>query len=363
MNFRIQKQFRATRSMKYVDSLGSAFSEKFWTDLETNLNLQSAGKLSEAKRALVTSLSSQRVFPTSDGCFTKVGDIEFDEWQNSGMDIGTPLICYQTTQDKQWYYCASSIDIGWNPVSDIAICDEQAWQDYIKPQEFIVITSTKADLWMDRNETVHAGFTRMGNKFPLLGQTEHQYLVKLPMRNTQGGCEFITGYITKTDAHPGYLPYTPRNALIQAFKLQNEGYGWGGSNGDWDCSSMINRLFATFGINLPRNGGFQEKAASAICTFTSKDTPTFRTEAIIDKGIGGICLLRMEGHIMLYIGSENGIPYALHDVWGYRTPNKPAADNVWVINKTVVSDLSLGAGSQKGSFLTRLTSLSILNDQ
>jgi len=36
---------------------------------------------------------------------------------------------------------------------------------------------------------------------------------------------------------------------------------------------------------------------------------------------GGISLLKLDGHIMLYLGEAYGKPYAIHEFWAWREPN------------------------------------------
>ncbi|MCK9585216.1 MAG: hypothetical protein M0R69_10000, partial [Candidatus Cloacimonetes bacterium] len=66
------------------------------------------------------------------------------------------------------------------------------------------------------------------------------------------------------------------------------------------------------------------------------------------------------GHIMIYLGSVEGKSYILHALWGIRIPPAEGEDKdqVIAVNRTVVSDLSLGQGSKRGSLLQRLTGFS-----
>ena len=117
------------------------------------------------------------------------------------------------------------------------------------------------------------------------------------------------------------------------------------------------RIFACFGFSLPRNGLQQAKVSKLIHGFEPMDSEAKRERIIIQKGLPAISLLRMEGHIMLYLGESGGKAYAIHDTWGFRKPGADGKNEIYVINKTVVSDLYLSQNSLRGSLLKRLTHL------
>jgi len=69
----------------------------------------------------------------------------------------------------------------------------------------------------------------------------------------------------------------------------------------------------------------------------------------------------MKGHIMLYLGTIDNKPFAIHSVWAYRQRGKEK-DVIRVLNRVTVSDLLLGQGSQKGSLLQRMTGIVEVRD-
>ena len=72
--------------------------------------------------------------------------------------------------------------------------------------------------------------------------------------------------------------------------------------------------------------------------------------------MGGQTILPMKGHIMLFLGVDQGLPYAIHETSGYsKTVDERQVK--YVLNRVVVSDLSLGESSLKGSLLKRLTKI------
>ena len=67
----------------------------------------------------------------------------------------------------------------------------------------------------------------------------------------------------------------------------------------------------------------------------------------------------MKGHIMLYLGTFEGRAYAIHAAWAYRAPG-PSGDKIFVLNRVVVSNLTLGEGSKRGSLLNRLNAVKVV---
>jgi hypothetical protein len=64
---------------------------------------------------------------------------------------------------------------------------------------------------------------------------------------------------------------------------------------------------------------------------------------------------------MLYLGQEDGRLYAIHAVWAYREKGVDG-DTAKVLGRVVVSDLSLGEGSSKGSLLERIVDVRVMKD-
>jgi len=101
-------------------------------------------------------------------------------------------------------------------------------------------------------------------------------------------------------------------------------------------------VFSTMGITLPRDSKDQKQAGNIAVDFDEKSDDGTKIAAIA-KTPAANTLLAMKGHIMLYLGMFNGKPYAIHDT------------TVSSVDRVIISDLSLGQGSPKGSLLRRLT--------
>lgn len=350
----IKKQIRELLSTLFergnYGSDGQPLSDSLKAALRQNAAIDEVPNSIKVRFAFPLSLARQRFAPSFANLNKVYGDIEFDEAQNSGEQTGSPLVLYHDSADSLWAFGASATSSGWFLKSELCIVTQTEWLAYQNAAQKVICLAARADLWLDEKATRYGGFCRMGANFPYLGETSSFFKILVPSPDC-----LITGYIAKSEANKGFLPYTPRNVYLQAFKLLNLPYGWGDTGADFDCSSLLKSLFATFGIVLPRNGLQQVKALRGVVEFEGNPSPAFKQSSLLKNALPGLSLIRLNGHVMLYLGHLNGKAYALHNIWGYRKPGKDGKDEVFVINRTVVSDLELGQGSQKGSLLSRIT--------
>ena len=97
-------------------------------------------------------------------------------------------------------------------------------------------------------------------------------------------------------------------------------YGWGGLFFSTDCSSALKNIYAAFGIWLPRNSGAQ--AAIGKQVNLSKLSAAERQNYILRYGAPFTTLIHVPGHIMMYLGGEDGKVITFQNVWAFQTWNK-----------------------------------------
>ncbi len=331
---------------------------EFFIPVEKNINLDAIPKEIDPRFGFIVHYADQRFLPTDEILTEEPRDVDFDELQNSALDIGTAVAVLHESKDGQWFYVESSESFGWVKKENVAMCELNQLKDYFLKPDRAVVIAAKADIFLDEQRTNHLNYVQMGASFPLVKTDEVITQVQIPIRDEKGNVNFKLAYLNSEDVHRGYLSYTPRNVIKQAFKLLNAPYGWGGMYGEQDCSRFLQEIFSTFGIYLPRDSKDQAKVGEAIAEFSDATNPLDKLAAL-RRTEAGISILPLKGHIMLYLGMVDGRPYAIHATWGYRQKMEND-DVVRVLNRVVVSDLSLGEGSKKGSLLERLKSIRTL---
>ena len=157
-------------------------------------------------------------------------------------------------------------------------------------------------------------------------------------------------------------PLTRRALLETAFSFLHGPYGWAGRGGGHDCSRFLLDVFATFGIALPRHSGRQALAGTFAVDVSTLENNKEKELLIEAAARRGIVLLQLPGHIMLYLGkTEDGVPMVMHAFSEFLTRCPDGEGEI--VNRTdeiAISDLSLGEGTSRTDFLTRITRITVL---
>ena len=304
-------------------------------------NLRGAVIGAAPRYGLVVHYASQRFLPTMEGLYKKRDD-GFDHLQNSALDVGTPVAVVLTSADGLWYYALTAISDGWVEAKDIALGDVHQVREFSEGKDFAVVIRPKADIFMNKSMTDYYDYVRMGMRLPLAGIDAGRVTVNVPVMDANGTLAIKQAYMNAEDVNIGFLPMTARNIYKQALMMLNQPYGWGDMYGEQDCSRFLQMVFATVGIMLPRDSKTQAQVGNSIVDFNGKSDDAAKIAAIV-RAPAANTILAMKGHIMLYLGTVDGKPYVIHDT------------TVSAMNRVIISDLSLGQGTPKGSLLKRLT--------
>jgi len=356
----LQKGIESFSKGEFYTADGKAAERNFYEAIKQNINLPRIKNQINARFGFLSHYDNQRLLPTEELLTREPGDIEFDELQNSSLDVGTPLIVLHETSDGLWVYAQAPSSCGWFRKEKVAFCSADKFKELLSGKNFVVVIAGKTDIFLDEKLTKYYDYVRMGAKFAF-NETTNQNVVEIiiPLRDKEGKLREEKAYVKKEDVNTGYLAYTQRNIITQAFKLLNSPYGWGGLAGEQDCSSYIQEVFATVGITLPRNSAAQAKTGAPLGDFKGGSEMREKLKVIKQQALPGATILQMRGHIILYIGMHNNTPYVIHETHGYG--EFIDSQNIsWIVNRVIVSDLMLGEGSKKGSLISRIINIRLV---
>ena len=348
----LEKTLSGIMGEGYYTAAGVRGDEVFMEDVRRNMNLNSVVIGMAPRYGLVVHYASQRFLPTREGLYDRKDDYDFDQLQNSALDVGTPVAVVHTSADGFWYYVMTEISDGWVEAKNIALGNINQVREFAQAKDFAVVIRPKADIFLNESMTNYYDYVRMGMHLPLSGVDAGRVTINIPVMDTDGTLAVKEAYMNAEDVNTGFLPFTARNIYKQALMMLNQPYGWGDMYGEQDCSRFLQMVFATVGIFLPRDSKDQMQASNSAVDFDEKSNDVIKTAAIA-KAPAGNTLLAMKGHIMLYLGTVNGNPYVIHDTTGYKQI-VGKKEVTYAIGRVIISDLSLGQGSARGSLLRRL---------
>lgn len=293
-----------------------------------------------------------RNMPTDKGWFTSPGDRYYDRIQDSTLDAGEPVLILHRSADGNYLYVQLYQLRGWIRAADIARCGRQQWLEYARPERFVTVTGRDWRLDTGQEEL----FFLQGSRLPLKSppgrgpdrRSGEGWKVLVPQRDGKGRLRTRTVEVPATaPLKEGPQPYTSNQLLENAFRFLGNEYGWGNSLHSVDCSGLVDAVYRGPGIRLPRNTAAIRKAPGTFRDLRSLD----RKEKL--RVIGQLppgSLLNLDGHVMLYLGSVNGVPYVLHSASSYYENGRKV-----YVRRVVVSDLELGRAAG-GTFLDTLLS-------
>ncbi|MBI5682671.1 MAG: SH3 domain-containing protein [Deltaproteobacteria bacterium] len=343
---------------KRFDKNGRKIGQRFFRELEENINLEGAEDITEIRFGVITNTADIRAFPTIEPIREYPNSKDFDTIQYSKIYPPSIVALLHVSKDKKWGFFQASFVRGWIRLNDVAFAKDR---DEILPDnnQFLIITGSFVDVYEDRELKKILERLPMGTRLSITGEDEKRWIVAFPYK-TKDSKLLIRGsaYISKTsDVNKGFLPYTKKNIIQQAFKTLGEGYGWGNIHGKRDCSSFIKDVFATVGIYLPRNSR-QQISTGKLLGHTDNGSSANDLKEAVKSAVPGITLIGLNGHIMLYLGKFDNRDYVIHSLFGYGD-----ADGFKAVNSTVVTDLNLGSRTKSGAFINRLKGITLVTNE
>jgi len=304
----LQQTLQSTIAQGLCSAPGVQADASWFSNLREIMDLPNVGITQKPCYGMVVHYTDQRVLPTYEGLYSASDSSYcfgyFDLLQNSSFDLGTPVVILHVSSDRQWYYVQTEFSDGWMPSIDIARATEEQVKNFTESKSSAVAITPHADLYLNQERTDYYDTIRMGTSLPLLNTTSEGVNVMIPIAETDGSLSLSVATMNSEEMHPGFLPYTARSIYEQAFAMLNQPYGWGGSFGQQDCSQLMQMIFGTVGLTLPRNSAAQAYSDTTLVTFPATASDTERL-SLFQNLPAGQTLLHLPGHIMLYLGTVN----------------------------------------------------------
>ena len=278
------------RKNKFFYLTGKKITDKDKNLLINQMNLSEITEtLNKNLFAVTTGHAYIKALPT-DRIITKFNLVKyFDRNRETVLHLNEIVKILNISKDRKWYYIASQYSFGWVRTESLGIIKNIEQFENIN-KTFVVIVKNYKNLKLGDILPYKSGKILIPEK---IKDSLHYKPINLP---------YGTYNI-------GFLPLTKRNILKLIFRTLKSDYNWGGSEKNWDCSLFVMDIFRCFGFILPRNS----KKQSEIPTSITIDKITNKENFIIENGNPLLTFLYLPGHIMLYVGSNNGTVYIAHD--------------------------------------------------
>lgn len=305
-----------------------------WEYVRQNCNTDSLPEKVEVQYGVTTKRSDMRLLPTSDGWYSAPNDIHYDNLQGTAIDPAQPVAVLAVSQDGSFYFVQSKDYQGWLAASGVALTDYKTWLNYVEPQDFVVVISNKKKI---AGSGGAEELYQMGATIPCIKDSNGRLALQLPSRNAAGRLEIATSPVQLDNTlHKGYLPYSYNNTIRQAFRFLGDVYGWGGQDESVDCSSFVQDVYRSMGVQIPRDADQQEAAMPVNQSFAGLATAE-RYEKVKQAKPGTLCF--KPGHVMMYLGQNDaGVPMVIHSASSYYDFKADAQKHY--IRQVIVSDMT-----------------------
>ena len=316
-------------------------------------------------KAITIDHSDLRLLPTLKPHFSSLKadgtGYPFDNLQKSAIPANTPLFVAHVASDKSWVLVDSHYGSGWLPARDVAVVDPNLmalWEH----SDHVAITRDDVPVYDLNGRFLFK--TSLGARFPVVAEDGDNYRIVVAQADDQGTAQSRQAIIPRGTANLQPLKLTQTNIAAVANELINRPYGWGGLYGNRDCSAMLKDLFAPFGLWLPRHSSNQALQGGVFIDLSDLE-PSARERMILRRGVPFLTLIWAKGHIMLYLGNDQGRAVVFHNQWGIKTRDLLGREGRKVVGHAAITTLHPGAelpdlDDPDGDMLNRVEGMTLL---
>ncbi len=326
---------------KYIDRKGKHITPDDYNSMIKNMNItwyanfKGENKPTIVKFGVAKKRMKIKSYPTERNAYKDYED-KYNRFVESALYFGDEVIVIHESIDSKWYLIICRDYVGWVKKEGIKLCSKDNFIKYLE----------ESDLVISCGENVYTHYNKrkiklpLGTTLPIYREKEQYYECYLPQTEGNLSEKEIIILSKKQNISRGYLRFNRRNILELSFKLLEEPYSWGGEDNGRDCSAYVRDVFKCFGIILPRNASDQKRIKGAKILDISKLREDEKLEALNKYAIAFPIFL--PGHVMIYLGEDNGSGYIIHDSGGFYKERRIIGGN-----KIVVTDLDIE--TSKGS--------------
>jgi cell wall-associated NlpC family hydrolase len=349
------------------DERGEAVPAADIEALVANVDLAAIPASQPTRFGMVLQRADLRSFPTALRVFSSDDDADIDRFQESALFPGTPVAIVHASKDGKWLFVVSPRYAAWIEARLVAEGDREAVLAHAAKAPYRIITGAKPRTVFTREQPQLSELQLdMGTRVPLASVApdqpvngQHPYsswILDLPVRKEDGKLGFAPALLQRNaDSAPDYLPLTQANILRQAFKFLGERYGWGHSYNARDCSGFVSDVYATMGVQMPRNTSAQAVSPAFARTPLKDATPAQRRAAFNALEVGD--LVYIPGHVMMVIGEIDGHPYVIHDTNGGSLADGRGGTRSLHLNGVSVTPLEPLRWDAKSSYFDHATNI------
>lgn len=331
---------------------GQLLPQSYWDALVENSNLDGLADPLQVQYGYSVHWTNVKRYPTEEFAGEDPEDLFYDKNLNSEFHPNQPLVVLHESRDGEYWYVMLNGFGGWIPKKYVALCPSR--EDWLARQEmtdFLVVTGRMLRLPDDEGNPALSGeLLPMGTRMKLVAPQDAPdvisdrwhfgcYIVSLPVRDEQGMiAEEYCLIPASEDVSLGYLPCTSRNMVELAMKRVGDRYGWGGLGHSTDCCGLSKEIYACFGFELPR--GVMQQGQLKGVTVHSMEGMEDEARLELLRSLPAGTILCFPGHIMLYLGMQEDVPYCISAVGSF-VPEDDADGTVLSINSVVVNTLNV----------------------
>ena len=339
---------------------GQRLGTAFWQQLDAARQLDTLPSAVTVRFGFITQRTVVRSFPADTAVYNSPDRTYYDYLAQSELLPGEAIAVLHETADGDWCFVHAGSMGGWVHSTDIALCGREEWDTMRQTSDFLIVTGREVRLDDAILPSQSGGLLLpMGTRLPLMpdppalldGRAAYGcHVVQLPTRAADGSLVWqATPVPAAWEVSVGYLPLTAENAVRQMYRFLGQVYGWAGTLHASDCSGCIRQVYRCFGLQLPRNSAqivaVNGLAGGSLAGLSNADKTTALAQLVPGS------LLYLPGHIVLYLGMADGVPYGISAVGSFGLPGSSAT--VYA-NSTCVTPLTVT--HRGGSWLSALTS-------